>query len=90
MDKPNTAILYYAIRRSFWYGLGFGFGFDMLIQDWLGLEGYIEFVREHWREIHWMWGLMIAASCMFLYNAMLGRFHWLTEKEEGEDGSTAT
>ncbi len=87
-NKPSTAVLYYAIRRSFFYGLGFAFGLDMLIQDWQGLEGYIAFVRRHWVDIHWAWGLGLAASCLFLYNAMLGRFYWLMDKEKGNNERT--
>lgn len=75
--------LYMAIRRSFWYGLAFGIGFDMLIQDWLGLEGYIAFVRQHWNEVPWIVGLSIAAFALYAYNGMLGRFLWLKEKEDG-------
>lgn len=82
-EKFDTKILYMAIRRSFWYGMAFSIGFDMLLQDWLGLEGYIAFVREHWREVHWGVGATIAASGLFLFNSMLGRFYWLKEKDNG-------
>lgn len=88
-SKPTTSILYYAIRRSFFYGVGWAFGFNMLLQDWMGLEGYIAFVRRNWVELHWGWGLILAAVCMLLYTGMLGRFHWLKEKEE-DDGRTIT
>ena len=29
---------------------------SMFMQDWLGLEGYIEFCRNHWVNLHWAIG----------------------------------
>ena len=87
METKET--LYKALRRSFWYGLAFGIGFDMLIQDWLGLEGYISFVRQNWNEVHWVVGLSIAAFALYAYTGMLGRFHWLKEKENEEGSNNA-
>ncbi len=70
-----------ALRRAFWYGIGFSTGTHMLIQDWMGLEGYIAFVREHWWDIHWVVGLSIAAFSLYAWTGLLGRFEWLKEKE---------
>jgi hypothetical protein len=46
MDSPQQVFM--AIRRSYWYGFFSYMGINMLIQDYLGLEGYIAFVRENW------------------------------------------
>lgn len=35
-------------------------GIYMFIQDYLGLEEYIEFLRNHWINLHWGWGLASA------------------------------
>lgn len=83
--KSVNKILYLALRRSFWYGMTFSIGFHMLVQDWLGLEEYIIFVREHWVNVHWIVGLLLATGGLFLHTALMGRFHWLREKEK-EDG----
>ena len=84
MDK-----VYMALNRTYWYGFATYMGINMLIQDWLGLEGYIAFVREHWVNIHWVIGLLIAASGIFLRVAIMARFSWLLkEKENGNTTST--
>lgn len=76
---------YLALRRAWWYGVVCSTGFHMLIQDWLGLEGYILFVREHWTNVHWVVGLVLTAGSMCLWIGMLTRFDWLNqEKEDGE------
>lgn len=79
-------ILFLALRRSFWYGFAFSTGVHMFVQDWHGQEGYIEFVRTHWVDLHWGVGLLIAALGFTLHQAMLGRFHWLAESKEKENG----
>ena len=85
MEKNvTTKMLYLAMKRAYWYGFATYLGINMLIQDWLGLEGYIAFVRTHWAEIHWVVGLLIAATGMYSQLGLLGRFHWLNkEKEDG-------
>jgi hypothetical protein len=75
METPEQ--VYMAIRRAYWYGFFSYMGFNMLIQDWMGLEGYIAFVRENWMDLHWVVGLGIAATGMALRVAMLDRFKWL-------------
>ena len=42
-------------------------GIHMTVQDWYGLEGYIEFCREHWIDLHWIWGALIATTALYLY-----------------------
>lgn len=39
----------------------------MAFQDWLGQEGYIEYVQDHWIALPWWLGLIFAS--MFLYLA---------------------
>ena len=78
MDK-----VYMAMNRAYWYGFATYMGINMLIQDYMGLEGYIVFVREHWVNMHWVVGLLIAASGIFLRVALRTRFSWLKEKEHG-------
>lgn len=41
-------------------------GLNVFFQDYLGLEGYISYVREHWIELNSIWGLLITASGFFL------------------------
>ena len=82
-NRPDTCHqVYLALRRSWWYGFAFSTGYHMLIQDWLGLEGYIAFAREHWVDIHWSVGLMLATAGLGLWVCMLNRFHWLEEEKE--------
>ncbi len=38
----------------------------MMIQDWYGLEGYIQHVRDHWIELPWWVGGAIAALSAWL------------------------
>jgi hypothetical protein len=77
----ESQAIYAAIRRAFFYGVGFSFGFDILLQDYMGLEKYIEFVRTNWVEAHYIWGLLLSASCLLLFNGMLARFVWLKKAE---------
>ena len=76
-NRPTSKQTFWAMRRAFFYGMFFYMGFNMLLQDYLGLEGYITFVRTHWTELHWGIGLLIAAFGLFLHVGLLGRFHWL-------------
>ncbi len=52
---------------SFWCGWLSDSGLHMFIQDYLGLEGYIEFAREHWWHIHWMWGASMFTLALMYY-----------------------
>jgi hypothetical protein len=45
---------------KFWCGVLFAFGVMMCIQDFLGLEQYITYVRAHWTDMHPMVGALIA------------------------------
>ncbi len=82
MNKPATNVLYLAMRRSYWYGFFTYLGFNMFIQDYLGLEEFIAFVREHWVNVHWIVGLLICAGSLVFYIGLLTRFHWLTLTDE--------
>lgn len=52
---------------SFWCGFMTEAGISMAVQDWHGLEGYIEFLREHWINFHWLVGASIAFIALFIY-----------------------
>ena len=41
-------------------GMMFAVGLAMFRQDSLGLQGYIEWVRLNWVDLHWSVGLMLA------------------------------
>lgn len=58
------AIFRIKLSASFFYGLGFWAGIHMLIQDWMGLEGYIEYLREAWINLPWWVGASAAAMCV--------------------------
>ena len=42
-------------------GVAFTLGVFMFFQDVLGLEGYVEYVRHNWIELHWAVGAGFAA-----------------------------
>lgn len=69
------------IRPYLWFAFLLGwlgaFGFDMLVQDWMGLHAYIEFVKESWVELHWGWGLGICALSIYSFRTTLQRNKWL-------------
>lgn len=51
----------------FWCGCMAMAGLHMFIQDWLGLERYIVFAREHWVHMSYMWGAIMFAAAIVLY-----------------------
>lgn len=55
------------MSASFWCGLIVHAGITMFIQDWLGLEQYIVFAREHWWDMHWLWGAAFFAGAFMFY-----------------------
>ena len=73
--------VYRALKRSFVYGYLACAGMHMLIQDALGLEGYIQHVREHWINMPWVIGLGIVLIALALYIGMLHRFSFLNQDE---------
>lgn len=54
------------MNRQFAMGAATALGVVMMIQDWYGLEVYIQHVREHWVELPWWVGGGIAAWCSWL------------------------
>jgi len=52
---------------SFWCGFMTDVGIHMAVQDWYGLERYIEFCREHWIDLPWTVGALIAGVAVYLY-----------------------
>ena len=49
----------------FFSGSIFAIGFYTFIQDWLGLEGYIQFIRDNWIDMHWIAGITIMCFSFF-------------------------
>ncbi len=83
METETCKKLHLALNRAWWYGIMFSTGFHMLVQDWMGLEGYIEFVQENWTDMHWIVGLLIATAGLFLWTGLLGRYEWLKKEKQG-------
>lgn len=81
----KTKEVYMALKRSWWYGFAFAIGFNMMVQDYMGLEKYLAYTQEHWIDIPWIVGLLIAAFGLYLHVGMLGRFAWLDETKEKEN-----
>lgn len=53
----------------FWCGWLAHIGITMFIQDWLGLDSYVEFVAENWVNMSYMWGAAIfAVPILYYYN----------------------
>lgn len=53
---------------------------NILIQDWLGLEGYIVFVQENWIHLHWGVGATLLGISIYFY--FLLRNHITRKVEE--------
>lgn len=54
-------------RGHFWCGLWAAIGIIMAYQDSLGLEGYIERVRQGWVELPWGVGALIAIIAIWVH-----------------------
>lgn len=58
------------MRAAYWWCFFFGYmfhaGHDMFLQDIWGLEKYIEVVRLHWVDLHWVVGLGVMILAVFL------------------------
>lgn len=68
---------------AFWCGVLAHGGFMMAVQDWYGLEAYIEFCRLHWIDLHWLVGASITGTALFVYmGRRLRVLNWLTEPKE--------
>lgn len=62
-----TSNIHKLMSRSFLCGFFAQLGIHMFVQDWLGLEGYIAFAREHWWHISWVWGAAITIGAVLFY-----------------------
>ncbi len=82
-----TSNIHKLMTLSFWSGVLAFAGLHMFIQDWLGLERYIEHARMHWWDIHWMWGAaMFALAILFYYNKRVQVAFWLkVDAKKGTD-----
>lgn len=60
-----------------WDAFGCGAGAVLciyaLVQDFMGLEGYIEYLRAHWVEPGWMTVFSGALLALFLWRIIKGR-----------------
>ena len=54
------------MNRQFAMGAATALGVMMMIQNWYGLDGYIQQVRDYWIELPWWVGAAIAAWCAWL------------------------
>lgn len=42
----------------------------MAIQDWYGLQGYLELVASHWIELPWQFSAVMAVACVCISAAL--------------------
>lgn len=54
------------MNKQFATGVATTLGVVMMIQDWYGLEGYIQHVRDHWIDLPWWVGGGVATGCAWL------------------------
>jgi len=59
------------IKESFWLGFVFAFSFVGFIQDWLGMDQYLEYVANHWVNIHWAFWIFLIACCIYRKNRII-------------------
>jgi hypothetical protein len=50
--------------NSFWRGLALCSALHGVLQDWLGLEGYIQFCRAHWTNLSWWFWVPIIIALL--------------------------
>lgn len=67
----------YSTSAAFCWGAFFSTGVSMFIQDFMGLEGYIELLRNNWWNLSPAVGLTIALFCAW-------RLYLLVTKEAKE------
>ena len=58
------------LSTSFWCGFLVHAGLTMAIQDWYGLEHYIQHVRSHWVDLHWLVGVAGASVAIYIYTSI--------------------
>lgn len=54
------------INRQFVMGAGTALWLVMMVQDWYGLEAYIQHLRDHWIDLPWWVDGVMAAWCAWL------------------------
>jgi hypothetical protein len=78
MNKRNMSVIFRSLCSTknptitmmtfgFWCGVGAHAGFGILLQDAMGLEGYIAHVREHWVNLHPIVGATLCASFLWAF-----------------------
>lgn len=60
--------------NAFMMGFFFHIGYSMAVQDWLGLERYIQLCRDNWLDLHWTVGALIAALCLWGFSSIHVKF----------------
>jgi hypothetical protein len=65
-----------ATRHSFFNGVALVICFNLMFQDYLGLEGYIELLRKYWVDIDWtLWLIPIGYIIRRQYKLIRGIFN---------------
>ena len=54
------------MNRQFFMGILAAFGTMMAIQDWYGLDGYVQMVRDNWIDLPWWVGFAVAVLATLL------------------------
>lgn len=49
-------------------------GLFLTMQDWLGKEKYIEHLKNHWLDTHWLIWISISIFAVYRLNALTKRF----------------
>jgi hypothetical protein len=56
------------VGTAFWCGCVLNMGANWWYQDYLGLERYIERVRQNWVAMHWSIGAAVAIAAFLIYH----------------------
>jgi hypothetical protein len=78
------------LRSSFWYGILFAIAVHIAFEDYLGLEGYVSFVRSHWTELPWAVGATLALFWCFMQGVNENRHEKESQDREEEACQTGT
>ena len=55
------------MHSCFMAGMISAFSMTVFMQDVMGLEWYIDHVRNHWINLHWVWGLLMLIGSLGYY-----------------------